>query len=256
MDAPLLVTGGTGNIGSRVVRMLSEPAHQIRILSRHPGDPSPGVEHFGGDLVKGAGLDTALEGVGTVIHLAGGANGDDIAARNLTKAARDAGVDHLVLISVIGADRMPIGYFRRKATAEGEFAGSGVPWTILRAAQLHDFVLPMAKSLSGLRLAPRGLRFEPVDGDEVAERLVDIALGTPARRVYDLAGPEVLDAATLVRIYNETLGLRRGIHCFGIPGAIGRAYRAGDNLADERAPRGRITWRLFLESTVRIPQKA
>ncbi len=256
MDVPVLVTGGTGNIGSRVVRMLSSSTRHIRILSRHPRDPSPGVEHVGGDVVKGIGLDTALEGVGTVVHLAGGANGDDVAARNLTKTAREAAVDHLILISVVGADRMPIGYFRRKASAEREFRDSGVPWTILRVAQLHDFVLPMARSLSGLRLAPRGLRFEPVDGDDVAQRLVDLALGAPACRTYELAGPEVLDAATVVRIYNETLGRRRAVHSFGMPGAVGSAYRAGNNLAQETAQRGKVTWREFLEKTVRVPQKA
>lgn len=256
MDAPILITGGTGNIGSRVVRILSGAARDIRILSRHPRDPAPGVEHVGGDIVKGVGLDAALERVGIVIHLAGGANGDDVAARNLTTAARAAGVDHLVLISVIGADRMPIGYFRRKATAEREFADSGVPWTILRSAQLHDFVLPMARTLSALRLAPRGLRFEPVDGDEVARRLVDLALGAPARSVQDFAGPEVLDVEALVQTYDESLGRRRGVLSFRMPGAAGRAYRAGDNLTDSTAQRGEGTWRAFLENTVGVLRAA
>src|SRR5687768_9908661 len=136
MNAPLLVTGGTGNIGSRVVPLLREAGRDIRILSRHPRTPEPGIQHVVGDTVAGRGLAAALDGVEVVLHLAGGAKGDDVAARNLAAAAREAGVRHLVLISVIGADRMPIGYFRAKAEAERAIAESGVPWTVLRAAQL------------------------------------------------------------------------------------------------------------------------
>ncbi|MTD12604.1 NAD(P)H-binding protein [Nakamurella sp. YIM 132087] len=248
MDSTVLVTGGTGTIGRRVVRLLA-PTRSLRILSRHPGDPAPGIEQVRGDVVKGTGLAESMGGIDTVLHLAGGARGDDVAARRLVGAAREAGVRHLVLISVIGADRMPIGYFRRKALAEHELVGSGVPWTILRSAQLHDFVLPVARTLSTLRLAPRGLRFEPVDVDEVAGRLAELTLGAPAGRVPDLAGPEVLDAAGLVRTYNEVLGRPgRRVHGIGLPGAAGRAYRAGDNLTEVAAPRGRGTWRSFLEA--------
>ena len=164
MNAPVLVTGGTGNIGRRVVPLLREAGRDVRILSRHPREDEPGIQHVQGDTVAGSGVAAALEGVDVVLHLAGGAKGDDVAARNLAAAARDAGVRHLVLISVIGADRMPIGYFRAKAEAERVIAGSGVPWTVLRAAQLHDFVLPIARGMARMPLlpVPGGLRFEPV----------------------------------------------------------------------------------------------
>lgn len=249
MTAPLLVTGGTGNIGSRVVPLLRAAGRDIRILSRHPRAAGPGVEHVEGDTVAGRGLAAALEDVDVVLHLAGGAKGDDIAARNLAHAAREAGVEHLVLISVIGADRMPIGYFRAKAQAERVIAGSGVPWTVLRAAQLHDFVLPIARGMARMPLlpVPGGLRFEPVDGDEAAARLAELALGAPAGRVADLAGPDILDVAQLVAALTEVTGARqrRGLP-IRLPGAIGRAYRAGENLAGAGAQRGTRTWREFL----------
>lgn len=250
MNAPILVTGGTGNIGSRVVPLLREAGRDIRILSRHPRAGEPGIEHIEGDTVAGRGLAAALDGVDVVLHLAGGAKGDDVAARNLATAARDAGVRHLVLISVIGADRMPIGYFRAKAEAERMIAESGVPWTVLRAAQLHDFVLPVAKGMARMPLlpVPGGLRFEPVDGDEVAARLAELALGAPAGRVADLAGPEVLDVPQLVATFREATGARprRGRLPIRLPGAVGRAYRAGENLAGADAQRGTRNWRDFL----------
>ncbi|WP_382310064.1 SDR family oxidoreductase [Herbiconiux sp. UC225_62] len=253
MNAPLLVTGGTGTIGRRVVPLLVDAGRTVRVLSRHPGADSPGIEQVEGDTVAGRGLDAALSGVEVVLHLAGGAKGDDVAARNLATAARAAGVRHLLLISVIGADRMPIGYFRAKAGAERAVSESGLPWTVLRAAQLHDFVLPVARAMARLPLlpAPTGLRFEPVDRDEVAARLAELTLGEPSCRVPDLAGPEVLDLPHLVAAFGEAQAggrLRRPRRRVPIrlPGAVGRAYRAGDNLAAPSAQRGLITWQSFL----------
>ncbi|WP_114854514.1 SDR family oxidoreductase [Brachybacterium sp. YJGR34] len=246
---PLLVTGGTGTIGSQVVPMLRRAGAEVRVLSRHPRTDSPGIRHVQGDTVAGTGLAAALDGVETVLHLAGGAKGDDVAAQNLAAAAREAGVGHLLLISVIGADAMPIGYFRAKAAAERSLVASGVPFTILRAAQLHEFVLPLARGLSRLPLLPLagGLRFEPIHVQEVAARLVELALDEPAGRVPDLAGPAVLDVRALADAYAEVHGRRRrrGIP-IRVPGAIGRAYRAGENLAGAGADRGAQGWREFL----------
>jgi len=248
MNARLLVTGGTGTIGSRVVPLLSAAGEDPRILTRHPRQDAPGVEHVAGDTVSGAGLAEALSGVRTVLHLAGGAKGDDVAARNLAAAAREAGVGHLVLISVVGADRMPIGYFRAKAAAEQAIAESGVPWTVLRAAQLHDFVLPVVRGLARLPLTPvpGGLRFEPVHVDEVAARLAEITLGDAAGRVPDITGPEVLDVAGLLDVFSEFHGKQHPRIPVRIPRAVGRAYRAGDNLADDTALRGVRGWAEFL----------
>lgn len=250
MNAPLLVTGGTGNIGRRVVPLLREAGLDVRVLTRHPQPSEPGIQHVAGDTVAGHGLAAALDGVDVVLHLAGGAKGDDVAAQNLAGAAREAGVRHLVLISVVGADRMPIGYFRAKAEAERLIAASGVPWTVLRAAQLHDFVLPVARGMARMPLlpVPGGLRFEPVDGDEVAARLAELALGAPAGRVADLAGPEVLGVRELVAAFAGVTGdrLRRGLP-IRLPGGVGRAYRAGENLAGADAQRGSRTWREFLQ---------
>ncbi|MFF1574246.1 SDR family oxidoreductase [Leifsonia sp. NPDC058292] len=248
MNAPILVTGGTGTIGRRVVPLLRAAGQDVRILSRHPKDDQPGVRHVAGDTVAGTGLAEALDGVSTVLHLAGGAKGDDRAALNLVAAAREAGVGHLILISVVGADRMPIGYFRAKAAAEQAITESGLPWTVLRAAQLHEFVLPVVRGLARLPLTPipTGLRFEPVHVDEVAARLAELSLGAPAGRVADIAGPDVLGVRELLAAYAEFHGKGRPRIRVRIPGAVGRAYRAGDNLADGSAPRGHRGWAEFL----------
>lgn len=254
MNQPILVTGGTGNIGSRVVPLLCEAGQSVRILTRHPHSDSPGIQHVVGDTTQDTGLADAFDGVGTILHLAGGAKGDDIAARNVVSAARKSQATHLVLISVVGADRMPIGYFRAKAAAEAAFADSGLPWTVIRVAQLHDLVLPVVRILRRMPflLAPTGMQFEPVDVAEVARRLAELTLGVPSGRVADLAGPEVLDLPTLAVAYAETYGRRgRARLPLRLPGAVGRAYRSGENLAGLDADRGTCTWREYLERSAR-----
>jgi uncharacterized protein YbjT (DUF2867 family) len=122
-----------------------------------------------------------VHGAEIIVHLSGGPKDDD-ATRNLVRAAAGAGVRHLVYISAIGADRVPLGWFKAKLGAEQAVADSGLPWTTLRAAQFHDLVLTMAEKMAKLPVipVPGGLRFQPVDSREVAARLVELALDKPA----------------------------------------------------------------------------
>jgi uncharacterized protein YbjT (DUF2867 family) len=203
-----------------------------------------------GDTLRGEGLDAAFGGAPAVLHLAGAAKGDDVAAQHVVDAARRAGTSHLVLISVTGAGDVPVGYVRMKAEAERILRESGVPFTIIRVAQLHGLLLPMIAKLSGMRLAPAGVRLEPIDGDAVAARLAELTLGAPAGRVADLAGPEVLSFSDAVKQFNAAHGHSRRVIGMPLPGALGRAYRAGANLAAEPADRAGTTWRGFLGDAV------
>lgn len=87
MERPILVTGGTGRIGRRAVALLRAAGHDVRVLTRHPGPDEPGVQHVAGDTVRGHGVEAALDGVDVVLHVAGGARGDDVAAARLATAA-------------------------------------------------------------------------------------------------------------------------------------------------------------------------
>ena len=247
MTATILVTGGTGTLGKLVVPQLTAAGYAVRVLTRRGGVNTDGIAHVQGDLLKD---DVDLTGVDVVVHLAGGAKGDAVAAANLTKAAARAGVRHLVHISVIGADKMPIGYFREKAGAEQAVRDSGVPWTILRAAQFNSLTLTVARKLASLPIVPvpGGLRFQPVDERDVADRIVELALGDPAGAVPDLAGPTVYDVRQLV----DTLhGKRRPKLPIRLPGKVGRAYRNGDNLTLTAATIGNHTWEDYLAQPVR-----
>ncbi|MET0297265.1 MAG: NAD(P)H-binding protein [Microbacterium sp.] len=261
MTETILVTGGTGDIGRRVVPLLQAAGCHVRVLTRRGGVDSPGVHHVVGDTRRGRGIDAAMEGVSVVLHLAGGAKGDDAAAGHVVSAAASAGVRHVVLISVIGAGSVPVGYLRMKAAAERTVAEAGIPYTILRVAQLHSLLLPIVEKMCRMPLvvAPRGVRLEPVDGDVVAARLAELALAAPRGRVPDLAGPEVLGFDELVREVLDVAGRRRRIVSLPLPGAVGRAYRAGANLATADFERRGSTWRAaalasVLDAPVRDPR--
>jgi uncharacterized protein YbjT (DUF2867 family) len=241
--ATILVTGGTGTLGKLVVPQLVAAGYGVRVLSRRGGVDGAGVEHVQGDLLKGE--LQGLDGVDIVVHLAGGAKGDALAATQLAKAAAAAGVRHLVHISVIGADKMPIGYFREKLGAEKAIRESGVPWTILRAAQFNSLTYAVTKKMAALPIVPipGGLRFQPVDEQDVADRIVELALAEPAGAVPDLAGPTVY---TLRELVDSLQGKRRPKLPIRMPGKVGRAYRNADNLTLTGATIGKHTWEDYL----------
>jgi len=245
--SPILVTGGTGLLGSQVVPLLRESGRPIRVITRQSRESADGVEYVTGDLLKDEGLAPAVAGVDTILHLAGASKGDDKATENLVRAASAAGVRHIVYISVIGADRVPLGYFRSKFGAERAVSGSGIPWTTLRAAQFHDLVLTVMRSMTKMPVvpAPGGVRFQSVDSGEVAARLVELTLSAPAGLVPDLAGPKVYEMKELLRGYLTATGKHRLIMPMRFPGKAGKAYRNGDNLSLDGAT-GKRTWEDFL----------
>src|SRR5215203_3026074 len=256
MTSPILVTGGTGTLGRLVVRRLRDAGCDLRVLSRRSHKSGDGIEFMTGDLATGEGVEAAVDGIETIVHLAGSAKGEEDKARNLVQAASRAAAPHLVYISVVGAERIPVvsgvdramfGYFASKRAAEKIVEDSGLPWTTLRATQFHDLMLMVAQALAKLPVVPvpAGFRVQPVDADEVAARLVELTLGEPAGLVPDMGGPRVYGAAELLRSYLRATQRRRLIVPVWVPGKAARVFRAGANLAPEQAV-GRRTWEEFL----------
>jgi uncharacterized protein YbjT (DUF2867 family) len=259
-DGPILVTGGTGTLGRLVVPRLRDAGRDVRVLSRRGREAGDGVELVTGDLATGEGIEAAVEGAGIIVHCAGSSKGDEEKAQSLVRAASRVGAGHLVYISVVGADRIPVvsrvdramfGYFASKLAAERVVADSGLPWTTLRATQFHDLILVVAQQMARLPVIPlpAGFRFQPVDAGEVAARLVELALGTPVGLVPDMGGPKVYGMAELLRDHLRGTHRRRPIIPVRLPGKAARAFRAGANLAPGRAV-GRRTWEEFLAERV------
>lgn len=255
MDS-ILVTGGTGTLGRHVVRRLREAGRDVRVLTRRRARDENGVRYLTGDLLAGTDIDAAVKGVTTIVHCAGSNRGDDVATQHLVDAALRAERPHLVYISVVGAERVPVsgwidramfGYFDMKRKTEEIVSDSGLPWTTLRATQFYDLVFMVAQSMTRLPIVPvpSGVAFQPIDADEVAARLVELALGPPSGLVPDVAGPRVYAMTELIRSYAEATHRRRLLVPLWLPGKAARAIRAGANLAPERAV-GVRTWEQYL----------
>jgi uncharacterized protein YbjT (DUF2867 family) len=265
--APLiLVTGGTGRLGRRVVPRLADVGGQVRVLTRRARKSADGIEYVVGDLATGEGTGAAVEGAEIIVHCAGRLKGDPEMAANLVRAASRAGARHLVNISVVGADRVPIAsavdramfaYFGSQLAVEKSVAESGLPWTTLRATQFYDAFALVARTMAKLPVIPvaAGVRFQPVDTGEVAARLAELALGEPAGLAPDLAGPRIYPMADLIRGYLRAYGKHRPMVQVRLPGQAARAIRAGANLAPDRAV-GQRTWENFLAEQVQEGNQA
>jgi uncharacterized protein YbjT (DUF2867 family) len=255
MTKLILVTGGTGTLGRRVVGRLREAAREVRVLTRRTRPAEDGVAFVTGDLATGVGLEQAVGGVGTIVHCASDRKGDAEATRNLVRAAATLPVaPHLVYVSIVGVDRLTFGYTRSKLDSERVVIESGLPWTILRATQFYDLILGGVRQLARLPVvpAPAGFEVRPVDAGDVAARLVELALGEPAGRVLDLAGPEQLSFADLLRGYLRARHRRRPVLEIWMPG-LGR-FRDGALLPEQGKPVavGHGTWDEFLAERLAV----
>jgi uncharacterized protein YbjT (DUF2867 family) len=259
--APILVTGGTGSLGRLLVPRLTAAGRTVRVLSRSPHDNVDGGEFVTGDLVTGAGIVAAVAGVATIVHCASSYKGDPVAARHLVQAATvRPGVSHLVYVSIVGIDAAPItglargpfGYVASKLEVEGIVKDSGIPWTTLRATQFFSLIFSGARALTRLPVVPvpGGPRFQPVDVEDVAERLAPLALGDPVGRAPDIGGPEVMTFAELIHTYLRVSHRHRLVLPIPAPGRFARAMRNGAFLvpADLQtgAATGRRTWAQYV----------
>lgn len=258
MTASVLVTGGTGTLGRPVVQRLRDAGASVTVLSRRSREAAEGIRYVAGDLSTGEGIEAAVRGAEVIVHCAGSRKGDEQKTRTLVRAASDA--RHIVLISVVGADRVPqvsaidrafFGYFGMKLVTERVVEQSGIGWSTLRATQFYDLILTLARALAKLSVipVPTGFRFQPIEVTEVAERMTELALAEPSGLVPDLAGPKTYTLAELVKSYLNAVGKRRALVPVHIPGQAAKAGRAGANLAPDRAV-GKRTWEDFLADRI------
>jgi uncharacterized protein YbjT (DUF2867 family) len=202
----IVVIGGSGLIGSKVVAILRQANHEVLAAS-----PRTGV-----NAMTGEGLKEALANAQVVIDLANSPSFEDAAVlnffetsgRNLLAAAKAAGVGHHVALSIVGTDRTPEnGYFRAKVAQEKIIVGSGVPYTIVRATQFMEFIGGIAASATEgnvVRMAPGA--FQPIAADDVAAIVADVAQAPPRNGIVDIAGPDRAPFDEIVARYLKAVG--------------------------------------------------
>ncbi|WP_017575759.1 SDR family oxidoreductase [Nocardiopsis kunsanensis] len=230
--ATIVVTGATGTLGRPVAEQLRGQGHQVRPASRHPArDHTPPV-----DLRTGTGLAQVLEGADTLVHCATSPTGGDITAtRHLIAAARAAGVQHLVHISIVGCDRVPLGYYKTKHLVEQALLASDLGVSVLRTTQFHDLVRLLVRSSARLPvMAVPDIPVQPIGTAEVAARLAHLAVQEPQGRVTDMAGPSIQPLAELAHTYLDSVGSHRRPVPVRLPGATMAAFGRGEHLAPDR----------------------
>jgi uncharacterized protein YbjT (DUF2867 family) len=195
----IVVIGGSGLIGSKVVKTLGEHGHQAVAAS-----PSSGV-----NTLTGEGLAEALKGASVVVDVSNSPSFADApvmeffktSTGNLLTYEAAAGVGHHVALSVVGTDLLPdSGYLRAKVVQEKLIKESSIPYSIVRATQFFEFVQSIADSATDgntVRLPP--VRFQPIAANDVASAVARVAMGPPLNGIVDVAGPELFRFDELIR---------------------------------------------------------
>ncbi|MFJ8725822.1 SDR family oxidoreductase [Streptomyces sp. NPDC093269] len=228
----IAVLGGTGLIGSQVVRNLAAAGHEAV-----PHSKSTGV-----DVIGGQGLDKAVAGADVVVNLTNSPTFDEASPAffqtsmdNLLASAKKGGVGHAVILSIVGADQVPeLDYYRAKVLQEEILAAGPIPYSIVRATQFMEFmddVLSWTADDSTVRLPATPI--QPIAAKEVAAAVAEVAAGAPLNGIHNIAGPEIFPLDELGRITLSHKGDNRTVVTDPTAGMFGVVK--GDVLTDRNA---------------------
>lgn len=254
----VLVTGGTGLLGRSLVSALAENDIPFVIGSRRaPADENLKPYWKQLDLSSGDGLTDCLENVNTIFHLASATRPfspatDVEGTRKMLEEGKSLGVKHMIHVSIVGIDKVPISYYKIKIAAEKVVKDAGVDYTILRATQFHPFLdTTIEKTLKyPVAFMPKAIKYQPVGLKVVVDKLLDIYDHGPVNDTQDIGGPEVMTMGEAAKIWLRTRNMKRWI--INVP--ITLAGKLGKNLAEgglttPEAVRHSETWAEYLRQT-------
>jgi len=245
----IVVTGAAGGLGQVLVPRLVQAGYTVRGTSRRPRPAQENLSWVQADLVTGEGLAAATADADILIHCAidavGQARETDVEGTKKLLAAA-AHLKHFFYISIVGVDKLPLPYYQFKFQAEQTIEGSGIPYTILRATQFHNFLDLLLGLFTRWPIAflPLNFRFQPLDVDEVAGHMVELVGQGPRGRVPDIGGPETLTLRQMLPPWRKATQKRRLILPLPLPGKIAAGYRQGFNTTPNKF--GRVTWAQWL----------
>jgi len=206
----IVVIGGTGLIGSRLVSILREKGYEVL-----PASPDSGV-----NTITGEGLDAALSGAQVVVDVSNSPSFEDSAVLkffetstgNLLASEKRAGVEHHVALSIVGTDRLPdSGYLRAKVAQENLIKQGGVPYSILRSTQFFEFIARIAQAGADGKVHVSSALFQPILSADVVAALADVTVGEPLNETAEVGGPERFRMDDLVRRVLHANGDQRDV---------------------------------------------
>jgi uncharacterized protein YbjT (DUF2867 family) len=246
----VLVTGGTGVLGREAVSRLLEKGYAVRVLSRSPQRGMTNVERVQAQLLTGAGLPEALEGVDVIVHAATDRNlgkADVEMTRRLLEQAQAAKVRYVLYISIVGIDKTPFAYYRTKLDCEVLVRDSGIPYATLRLTQFHELIDLLLHTLTRLPIGfvPMDWKSEPIDAGEAADQVVRVVDERPLGLLPNVAGPEVLTLKDALNEWQQARGTHKHVLHLPIPGKFSAAMRDG-LITSPNACVGKLTWAQWL----------
>ncbi|WPO77872.1 SDR family oxidoreductase [Flavobacterium sp. KACC 22761] len=253
----ILITGGNGHLGKYIVDSLLSKGYNPSVLTTQTIlSESNRVQFFTGDLVENKGLQEATEGADVIIHCASNPRNfqqtDIKGTKNLLEAIDKNATKHFIYISIVGIDKSDYPYYGAKLEVEKSIINSGIPFTILRTTQFHDFVFNLLKTLEeqnsgneGFIEIPSGLKFQSIAVNEVADLLISLALEKPKGLLEDCGGPEVFSFEEMVASYLKINRKNRQIKLLESEDIRHKLFTTGINLCPNQKL-GKQTWEEFL----------
>lgn len=222
----ILITGGTGTLGKRLCQLLDSQKTSYTIGTRKESNDPRMVTM---DLIHNTGLREAVAGKELIFHLATDMKKDTKITQNLLKALGGQSKVHLVYISIVGIEDIPFSYYRKKLASENAIKHSGIPFTIVRATQFHEFAHSIITNLLKYRIGilPKKIVLQTIDVSLVAKELVNVSQKPPENKTYELGGAEILNLGQMAAIWLKVTGKRRWILNIPILGKLGKALRYG-----------------------------
>jgi uncharacterized protein YbjT (DUF2867 family) len=242
----ILITGGTGTLGRALSSLLSQSGIVHTVGSRSNRAPMPNRVLC--DLLKNEGVSEAVADKKIIFHLATDLKNDEQMTRNLLQAIAPHSDVHLIYMSIVGIDKVPFAYYKKKLAAEQLIKESDVPFTILRATQYHEFIHQIITTfLAGpIGFLPKNIVSQPIELKIVAQELIRLSRLQPAGITYEIGGKEAMTLYQMARIWTLQSGKRRLILNFPIWGQLGKTFANG-SLTTPNANQQSATWLQWLQ---------
>ncbi|KOS07398.1 hypothetical protein AM493_16125 [Flavobacterium akiainvivens] len=223
----ILITGGTGNLGKGLTQILNQKGLQYAVASRSNNENAP--NKVVADLMANKGVAQAVKGRSIIFHLATDLKKDTLLTQNLLQTIGSNKNVHLIYISIVGIDKTPFNYYQQKLASEELIKASGVPYTILRATQFHDFIDYIFTSLLKYRigLLPKKVMAQPIAVDAVANALYEISLQPAESKTYEIGGLKAYTFNEMAKEWMRKTGKKKFIINLPLFGKLAKAFNGG-----------------------------